>query len=683
MEYWKKYKKHVKELIFERGKIYDNTIYTFDIESTSVLFFNDKILPTEKYNTLTEKEKKNCKVYGFMYIWQFSINNRVYFGRTWQEFKQFLNRVFSDKHIISYIYVHNLSYEMQFLRGVLDIEKVFARQKYKPIYFKSDNLIFRCSYYLTQAKLEKLPELYNLSVKKQVGNLDYKKIRHNKTVLTKEEMEYCENDCLVLYQCILKFKKEYRNIKNIPLTKTGILRRTTKKEMSKSVSFRCKMRDLNNTDTKLFNLETRAFSGGYVHANRFYSGEMLENVDFFDLCSSYPFVMCAEKVFPQKAFMRAKHTTLENLKNNFVYLINVKLKNIESKKENTILSLSKCKNVSKNHILDNGRILSADSIECFLTNYDYEMIKNFYNFEYELLDLWYSPRGYMPKDYIKFVLSIYKKKTKLKGVEGKEEEYARAKADFNSLYGLTVTNTIRDEITYKKGLWGIEELTDDDIKEKLEKESKKEFLDFSYGIFITSKARYNILSLVCELDKFNAYTDTDSLKLTQGYNKNVIYNYNLNVLKTIEQAKKELKLTGYTQKDIKGITHTLGILEADKPKTADKFITYGSKKYAYEHDKKIYITVAGVPKKGAKCLKNIEDFTNDFTFKSEITGKLQLFYNEEKNIEITITDYNGVTELIKFDYGIGLAPCDYKLNESSFLIPDYDMFIQRRIFKNP
>ena len=48
-----------------------------------------------------------------MYIWMFSINKDVYYGRTWDEFIEFLNRLelFNDKKKI--VFVHNLSFEFQ------------------------------------------------------------------------------------------------------------------------------------------------------------------------------------------------------------------------------------------------------------------------------------------------------------------------------------------------------------------------------------------------------------------------------------------------------------------------------------------------------------------------------------------------------------------------------------------
>ena len=675
-----KYRSHEKELYTKRGIIYDDTIYTFDIETTTVILYDHKIYDQDFYDTLSEKEKKHAHVYGFMYIWQLSINDIVYYGRTWADFKNFFVKVFNDTNINYTIYVHNLSMECQFLRSIMKIDKVFARQKYKPIYFDTKNIQFRCSFYLTQAKLEGLHGLYNLPVVKKAGDLDYKKIRHYDTILTQKELNYCKYDCLVVYELIKQFKAEYKHILDIPLTKTGILRRVCKKEMRKAPAFTLKMKDLINNDRNLFNAQVRSFSGGYTHTNCFYSGMIIENIDNYDFCSSYSFIMCCEPVFPQTAFKKFTHTKLENLQEKFIYLIHLKITNLRSIKQNTILSMNKCFNISKDHILDNGRFITCASCECWMTNFDYEMLKKFYEFDTEMLELYGAPAGYMPKDYIRFVLDIYKKKTTLKNVPGKEQEYSRAKNDFNSLYGMCVTNTIRPEVVFESGDWSIQDLTNDQIDSKLEEESKKLFLHFSYGIFITSKARYNLLSIVEKLDSYNIYSDTDSCKLRPGYNKHVIHEYNINVIKKIKKAKEYLKLSGFTQKDIKGNSHTLGIFEQEK--SYKKFIAIGAKKYAYtDKDDHIHITVAGVPKEGSKCLKSLEEFRDDFIFESKVTGKLQLFYNEEKNINLTVTDYKGKTRDINFSYGIGFVPCTYTLKKSSFYTEFDDMFIQRSLYK--
>ena len=92
MKYWSEYSGHTVDI---KGKI-DNTIYTFDIESTSYLLLNNKVIPAVEYQNLNDLDQQKSESYSCMYIWQFGINDTVYYGRTWQEFVEFLNRLESN-----------------------------------------------------------------------------------------------------------------------------------------------------------------------------------------------------------------------------------------------------------------------------------------------------------------------------------------------------------------------------------------------------------------------------------------------------------------------------------------------------------------------------------------------------------------------------------------------------------
>lgn len=87
------------------------------------------------------------------------------------------------------------------------------------------NILFRCSYMLSGMSLEKVAKNYKLPVEKLVGELDYIKIRYATTKLSEKELEYCENDILIMYYYLLTHKERYKNIQDIPLTQTGEVRR--------------------------------------------------------------------------------------------------------------------------------------------------------------------------------------------------------------------------------------------------------------------------------------------------------------------------------------------------------------------------------------------------------------------------------------------------------------------------
>lgn len=663
MLYYKEYKGHESKIVGKRKKI-DNTIYTFDIETTSYYLLNNKVYAGVTYNNLNEEQKEDAIPQSCMYIWMFGINDKVYYGRTWDEFVEFIEELelnVPDKKII---FVHNLSFEFQFLKSVFKVNNVFARKSHKVIRCELEdyNIEFRCSFTMSNCALASLPRLYKLPVEKKVGDLDYSKLRTSITELTDKEMGYCEYDCLVVYYYILQELETYERIDKIPLTNTGHVRKELKDEVMEDYSYRNKVRRSINIDPHVYNLLVECFAGGYTHANWIHADEIIENVDSWDFTSSYPYVMVTHK-FPSSEFKKCNIKTLKDLNNRFAYILIVKFKDLKCKYYNNYISMSKCRYI-KGARYDNGRIIQADEIEIVLTDIDFKLILDMYDCTYEITESYFSFYNYLPIQYIKFILKKYVNKTKFKGVEGKELEYMKEKNRFNSLYGMTVTNTIRDRVEYddEKG-WEEIPLTNEEIVSSLEEEKKKAFLSFAYGVWVTAYARNNLLKNVIKLDEYVIYCDTDSMKLCPGYDKKVIEDYNDFVKRKIEFVAKKLDIDieNFAPLDTKGKKRMLGVFDADEH--YDRFITQGAKKYAFEIDGKIGITVAGVPKTGAKQLKKLEDFKDDLVFEFENTNKNLLFYCEDMK-EVVITDYQGKEYKVNDKSGCCLLPNTYKLGKS-------------------
>ena len=78
---------------------------------------------------------------------------------------------------------------------------------------------------------------------------------------------------------------------------------------------------------------------------------------------------------------------------------------------------------------------------------------------------------------------------------------------------------------------------------------------------------------------------------------------------------------------------------------------------------KISITVSGVPKSGAKALKDLKDFKDDFIFDYKDTNKNTLMYCENMD-KFLLTDYNGVKYEVNDKSGCCLLPTTYKLGKS-------------------
>ena len=678
MIYYKEWIPHKSNILGKRKKV-DNTIYTFDIETTSYFILNEKQYNSLEYDNLTDKEKEDAIKRSCMYIWMLGINDTVYYGRTWEELRDFINNI--TKHVPEkkIMFIHNLAFEFQYLYSVFEMENVFARKSHKVIKceLKNYNFELRCTYFMSNAKLEKLPSIYNLPVEKKVGDLDYTKIRHSETLLTDKELGYCEYDCLVLYHYIKRELETYIQVDKIPITSTGHVRQELKELTKKDYSYKARIRKSVNTDPHIYNLLVASFQGGYTHANWIYADDVLSNLDSYDETSAYPYVMVAYK-FPSTEFKECKIEKYSDMLKNYAYILHIKFTNIKSKYYNNFISASKCINL-RGAKYDNGRLISATSFEMIITDVDFKLYIESYNFEYEIVESYYSVYAYLPIKFINFILDKYVIKTKYKGVKEKELEYNLEKQKFNALYGMTVTNNIKDEVEFNNNIWSEKELSNDEIIEKLLDEKKQGFLSFSYGVWVTAYARYNLLKNVMKLDEYCVYCDTDSMKLLSGYDKKIIENYNRTVRNRIEFTSRKLgiPLEKFSPKDSKGKEHMLGLFELEKEDyqqySYKEFITQGAKKYAVlesvldkdtkEIKDEIKITVAGVPKSGAKSLKDLKEFKDGFIFRYKDTGKNLLFYVDNQE-EFELTDYLGNTYKVTDKSGCCILPNSYTLGKA-------------------
>lgn len=566
MMHWTCYNGHQIVKIGKREP-FDNNIYTFDIETTSYIILNDKQYNTIDYLNFNTKEKDACLFNSNMYIWMFGINNIIYYGRTWKELRLFLDRLdFYTLNLKKYVFVHNLSFEFQFLRNEFLFDNVFSRKSRKVIKCElcDYNIEFRCTLYMTNVKLERLPNMYNLPIKKLTGNLDYSKIRHQKTKLTDKELKYCENDCLILYEYIKLQLDKYKTIRNLPLTITGFVRKELKEKLRNNYKYKNKVSKSINTDGHVFNLLEHAFMGGYTHANWTKSNEIYTDVVSYDFGSSYPYVMLTEK-YPSSIFRKCNIKNKNDIINKFCYIINVTFYNIKSKYYNNFISQSKCISIT-NGKYDNGRLISADKIQIIVTDVDFNFIYKSHKFDkYIFNEVYWSYKDYLPIEYINFILDKYKIKTEYKDVKGKEIIYSIEKSKFNSIYGMTVTNNIRDNVVFNNKEWKEEPLTNDEILELLQKQKKAGFLSYSWGVYVTAYARRNLLENLINLDTYVIYADTDSLKLQKGFNQNVIDNYNEQVNNKIKKVCNDLNLSidKFMPKDKNGKKHIIGFFELD------------------------------------------------------------------------------------------------------------------------
>lgn len=638
----------IGKLEFVKGKkksYYANIPCAFDIETTNIT--------------------KNDIKYAFMYIWQFCIDGIIIIGRTWGEFIDMSNRLVKlyglndDRHII--IYVHNLAFEFQFMRKYFKWKKIFSNDERQPIQAITESGIeFRCSMILSGYSLKKLgDELLTYKVEKAVGDLDYNLIRHTSTPLTTKEIHYCINDVLVVSAYIQERIEECGKISAIPLTKTGFAREYCRnmclyKEAKRtSKSYRdnkyVNMIKILTLEPQVYSELKEAFAGGFTHASYLKSFKVWENVGSYDFTSSYPYVMLSEK-FPMSRAFEVEPETLEQFEHylkNYCCLFEIRLTNVLSVFDyEHYIATSKCRHIQQ-AILDNGRIVSALSLEMTVTELDFDIIKRCYTWDsIEVGNMKIFTKGYLPKNFIKAILKLYGDKTKLKGVKGKEAEYLSSKGILNSLFGMCVTDICRDEVIYKNEEWGKET---PDIEKALTtyNKSAKRFLYYPWGVWVTAYARHNLWTGIFEFKDDYIYSDTDSLKvLNMSNHLDYINRYN----KEVEQKLKvlaeyyNLDFDLFKPKTINGVEKIIGVWDYEGQYT--RFKTLGAKRYMVEKDDEYSITVSGLNKSVTVpyLIKTYDDIFEAFNTGLHIpeyaTGKLTHTYIDNE-ISGTIVDYLG------------------------------------------
>lgn len=573
-----------------------------------------------------------------MYVWQMQLDTFTVMGRTWDEFLTFLTELSTKAgERVLVMWVHNLSFEFQFLQGIYPFEPsdVFAIQFRKILKCTMfHNIEFRCSYLQTNMSLDVFTRKMGCETKKLTGTFDYKKIRYPDTPLDESEIAYCINDVRSLVEAIkIEMESEQDNIETIPITSTGYVRRQAKKTMRTMYGFYSWISD-QLPDYDLYCVMREAFRGGNTHASRFYSGQILKDVHSIDRSSSYPDVLVNCK-FPVSKFRYRPSLTLETLqkeirKNHKAAVFRIAFENIQLIDDFypcPYLSRDKCREI-KSVLCDNGRVLKAAHLETSLTDIDLEIIESQYTWDSAIIwDVYTARYGYLPSVFRDLVNYYYKQKTQLKGIAGQEIFYDKFKNKVNALYGMCAQDPVKDSIVYDYQLPDLYTLAGNDPSELLEKSNRKAFLSYAVGVWCTAHARRELQEMIDLAGLQFVYADTDSVK----YIGSIDYSeYN-------DRIKARSIANGAFADDPKGVRHYMGIYEKDAD--YQEFITLGAKKYAYKIDGHIKVTCAGVNKKiGGEELERrggLEAFKPGFTFYD--AGGTEALYNDHTDM-YTISD---------------------------------------------
>lgn len=622
-----------------------------------------------------------------MYIWQFAFNGYVFIGRTWVEFKELLQHIMLAFNIDMdnrlYIYIHNESYEFQFMRKWFEWDSIFAVDIRKPIKAVTvEGFEFRDSYILSGYSLAKTGEqLQKYKVKKLVGDLDYDLLRTPETPMDEKEISYCVNDVLVVSAYIQEQIEQYKTITRIPLTNTGRVRNFCRdacyhgfnqdKQHQKNTKseYRKLMNCLTLTPDE-YKLCQRAFMGGFTHANAVHVGQTLYNVASYDFTSSYPAVMLLDE-YPMGKGFKIKIKNLDDyyrVCEKYCLIFDMKLEGLRPKDytSDNPISLSKCWKHSRDITINNGRVVRTGKpddgdddgyVITSGTNIDLDIYMKFYEIHHvTIFNVYAYVKAYLPRNFLLAILKLYNDKTQLKGVEGKEKEYLHSKGMLNSAYGMCVTAIAKDESCYEGETWFPEK---QDLEETIEKynKNKSRFLFYPWGIFVTAYARRNLFSAIwacrnkgVKVTNDFCYADTDSVKiLNADKHKQYFDSYNNLIQLKIKRCSivNNIPIEMFSPKTIKGKTKTIGVWDYEG--VYSMFKTLGAKRYIYVQDNKLHVTIAGVGKKSTeqylmnhyKTFDNVfKHFENGLSIPENNTGKLTHTYIDNE-VEGDVADYLG------------------------------------------
>lgn len=613
-----------------------------------------------------------------MYIWQFGILNWVTYGRTWEEYKRFisvLHRILGlDDTTRLPVYIHNFGYEFQFMRKRFSWTKLFFLDERKPVYGITGGIEYRCSLKLSSKTLMKVGEdLQKYKYEKKMGDLDYSLIRTSVTPLTETELGYCEADIRVLLAYIQEKIETDGDVTRIPMTNTGYVRNLCRKKCFKKYRLYHGLMEELTIEPDEYSQLKRGFAGGFTHASAQHSCKIHHNVGSFDFISSYPSVMLAEKFPMSKGKLISKIESVDEFISylkRYCCLFDITLHNIEPKVDyDHPISYSKLINC-KNEVLDNGRLVTAEYATLTCTEQDFFTYMRFYNWtdiDIHLFRIY--EKGYLPKPFVSAILELYEKKTTLKDVEGEEINYMISKNMLNSAYGMIVTDIVRDEIKYVDDEYSS---TKPDLKGAIDhyNESKRRFLFYPWGVWVTAYSRRNLFSGILACGNDYIYSDTDSIKiLNPEKHMDYINRYNEIIDKKIQRAAEfhHIDPAKFSPLNQKGIAKPIGYWEYEG--VYDSFKTLGAKRYMVKKNGKYSITVAGVNKSKARDYlvqsyeEPLDGLKDGMVIPSDWSGRLALTYSDvEASGEIT--DYLGnVGEYEELSY-VHMEPTEYSLTIS-------------------
>ena len=647
---------------------------------------------------------KTPKGYTYVYLWQFSLHDTEFHGRTVSSFEVFaallddeLQKAYRRKthgKIKAYpqllIYDANFGYEYSFFQCAFDrlgVVKPFAKETRHPLTLNVRRCLeFREALGVWGYSLENIGELWT-ETKKAVGDLRYDLQRHSLTPITEQEQVYTRNDVRILSE-LGRIALEMYKGRQIPITGTGIIRQATKErtldagrysiEFEKEKVQRIMPHNLQDYDT-IMNL---LYCGGLTHSNVTLARQVHQNVVCADLVSDFSAQMTHEQ-FPAGSLI-GNRSYEEMIKHKHWYAL-VTFHNLKTKTHHSIISQHKC--VDLYHpTIDNGRIYAAELCSVYCTEVDFQNIGLIYtcdDVEFSDMHIFTQSRP-CPPALLSVMWEKYEEKTRLKplqkaaetalkaakdsgddaaieqakkALQAVKKAYEQSKKFVNGCYGMTSTRIYKTEIYWGKkegmehnGLYEDKRRDPNDGHELTYAEMTKDlWLSPWIAIYTTAYARRILCRLINKYPDIILQYDTDSIYYLDGRTgsedlRREMEEYN----ETMRQKNAEMFAGNPMFSD-------LGTWEFDPP--IDEMKVLGAKRYLKRTGNDYKLVCAGCKPEAfnAYCAEKEIDpfdfFDKNMRLPPDNSKKttLRYFPPKDKPYVDTITDYLGNTQQVEIE----------------------------------
>lgn len=642
--------------------------------------YNDRGLAFDIETTSFEDDGEHRAT---MYCWQFGIDEYTYWGRTWNQFLNFiecLNERAEQAEITAIVWVANFSFEFQFIKGWFKWNRdkynhpdIFAKNDREILYARWRNIEFRDSNALTGCGLSHYKKNYNLDVDKLVGDLDYELYRHSGTPMTNREIAYCINDVQVL----TNFHKKYilnqfiSEKKPIPLTSTGVVREDTKeafKEESKEYQ-KGYLRFIRNCtpNEQLYTVFRQyLFRGGLVHANTSMCNATIEErAASYDLKSAHPSHMLQD-LFPTKFHRVNKNlfnkVLADSRSGEYGFIVCAKFINIRASGWHSIESKNKLVDFSEDAVFENGRLAYASFIEVVLTNIDYFNYEKMYVWDKMEVKYLYETEMLPLPDFLRKMVCKY---FYIKESTSKDTfEYNLAKRKLNSLFGMCATGLVESEVIFNEETNEFE--LSGNVKDYYEL-TRNLLLLPQWAIWIAAYTRKDIVDMLYITGCDSIYYDTDSDKI-------IHYDKYIGKIAAFNSMKMQINRDMETYEYDKKIFERLGCFEQEYITDPNGLKVLGAKRYVVKHDGKVQVTVAGMVK------GSLEEYCKAYNLDvfDVFTNHLKLDVNFSKKQTTSYYDHEFMTVLS--DYKGKAAGVHEKSCVAIYKIP-FEMNIEREFLK--